>query len=75
MSWADKRHRRGKKMVEKHHMTDRTDTAQVHVSFISKQIDYLISEATLRSLFSRFGEVVDVALKKSQFDEVLKTFL
>lgn len=30
----------------------------------------LISEATLRSLFGIYGEVVDVALKKSQFDKV-----
>jgi hypothetical protein len=45
-------------------------TAQVHVSYISKQIDVLISEATLRGLFSLYGEVVDVALKKSQFDRV-----
>ena len=46
------------------------ETAQVHVSFISKQIDVLISEATLRALFGLYGEVIDVALKKSQFDRV-----
>jgi hypothetical protein len=46
------------------------ETAQIHVSFISKQIDELISEATLRSLFGLYGEVVDVAIKKSQFDKV-----
>ena len=45
-------------------------TAQVHVSFISKQVDVLISEATLRALFGMYGEVIDVALKKSQFDRV-----
>ncbi|RYG94268.1 hypothetical protein EON65_57780 [archaeon] len=48
----------------------KAETAQIHVSFISKQIDMLISEATLRSLFGAYGEVVDVALKKSQFDKV-----
>jgi hypothetical protein len=48
------------------------ETAQVHVSFISKQIDVLISEATIRGLFGLYGEVVDVALKKSQFDKNLK---
>eukprot|EP01039_Chlorochromonas_danica_P000455 gene455-492_t len=50
----------------------RGETAQIHVSFISKQIDMLISEATLRSLFGIYGEVVDVALKKSQFDKNLR---
>ena len=50
--------------------TSRKETAQIHVSFISKQVDQLISEATIRSLFSNYGEVLDVALKKSQFDKV-----
>lgn len=51
--------------------TSKRETAQIHVSFISKQVDQLISEATIRSLFSNYGEVLDVALKKSQFDKVL----
>jgi len=34
------------------------------------QVDVLISEATIRSLFGLYGEVIDVALKKSQFDKV-----
>eukprot|EP01031_Cornospumella_fuschlensis_P024800 gene24800-29965_t len=50
----------------------KAETAQIHVSFISKQIDMLISETTLRSLFGVYGEVVDVALKKSQFDKTLR---
>jgi hypothetical protein len=45
-------------------------SAQIHVSFISKQVDALVSEATLRSLFTLYGNVVDVTLKKSQFDPV-----
>jgi RNA recognition motif-containing protein len=45
-------------------------SAQIHVSFLSKQVDVLITETTLRSLFSRFGEVVDVAIKKIQFNPV-----
>lgn len=48
----------------------RRDTAQIHVSFISKQVDALITEETLRSLFSNYGQVVDVAIKKSKFDHV-----
>jgi hypothetical protein len=46
-------------------------TSQIHVSFISKQVDALVSEATLRSLFSSCGEVVDVTIKKSHFDQVI----
>jgi hypothetical protein len=52
--------------------TSKKETAQIHVSFISKQVDQLISEATIRSLFSNYGEVLDVALKKSQFDKNLR---
>lgn len=52
--------------------TGKKETAQIHVSFISKQVEHLISEATLRSLFSNYGEVIDVALKKSQFDKNLR---
>jgi hypothetical protein len=48
-------------------------SAQIHVSFLSKQVDVLITETTLRSLFSRFGEVVDVAIKKIQFNPVSKS--
>jgi hypothetical protein len=52
----------------------RTDTAQIHVSFISKQVAGLITEETLRSLFGHYGTVVDVTIKKSRFDQV-STFL
>eukprot|EP01040_Poterioochromonas_malhamensis_P009484 gene9484-10299_t len=48
------------------------ETAQIHVSFISKQVDALITEATLRGLFSMYGEIVDVAIKKTQFDKKLR---
>jgi hypothetical protein len=50
----------------------RTDTAQIHVSFISKQTEALITEETLRSLFGRYGQVVDVSIKKSKFDQNMK---
>lgn len=44
-------------------------TAQIHISFISKQINFLVTEATLRNLFERFGTVDDVTIKKSHFDQ------
>eukprot|EP00599_Poterioochromonas_sp_BG-1_P007876 CAMPEP_0173150006 /NCGR_PEP_ID=MMETSP1105-20130129/10683_1 /TAXON_ID=2985 /ORGANISM="Ochromonas sp., Strain BG-1" /LENGTH=559 /DNA_ID=CAMNT_0014065019 /DNA_START=360 /DNA_END=2039 /DNA_ORIENTATION=+ len=37
---------------------------QVHVSFISKQVNYLITEKVLRDIFSQYGTVADVAIKK-----------
>lgn len=43
-------------------------TAQIHFSFISRQIEQIVSELTLRQLFGQFGEVLDVAIKKSSID-------
>lgn len=37
---------------------------QVHVSFISKQVGVLVTEKVLRDVFSPFGEIADVAIKK-----------
>eukprot|EP00981_Chlorochromonas_danica_P008203 scaffold2062_cov181-Ochromonas_danica.AAC.7 len=37
---------------------------QVHVSFISKQISMVITEKVLREIFSPFGRIADVAIKK-----------
>lgn len=45
-------------------------TAQVHFSYLSKQLNVLITEATIRKVFLRFGEVKDITIKKSAFDDV-----
>jgi polyadenylate-binding protein len=45
-------------------------TAQVHITFNSKNINLLVSETTLRTLFSQFGEIVDVTINKTSFDKV-----
>lgn len=37
---------------------------QVHVSFISKQNSFLVTEKILRDIFSPYGAVADVAIKK-----------
>jgi hypothetical protein len=37
------------------------------------KVDYLVTEASLRVLFSEFGDVVDVTLKKSSVEEVRST--
>lgn len=45
-------------------------TAQIHVTFVSKNVHQPISELDLRNIFERFGNVVDVAIKKSVFNKV-----
>jgi hypothetical protein len=65
IGWAEKN------SPQKQNYQSRTfSSAQIHVSFLSKQVRFLVSEATLRGLFSSFGEVLDVAIKKSQFEQV-----
>lgn len=49
-------------------------TAQVHVTFNSKNINMLVSESTLRTLFSQFGDIYDVTINKTSFDKVILFF-
>jgi RNA recognition motif-containing protein len=44
---------------------------QVHVSFISKQLHVIITEKVLREIFSPFGEIADVAIKKHTTIQVI----
>ena len=45
-------------------------TAQVHISYLSKQLNFIISEQFLRDVFSNFGTVLEIALKKTCVDPV-----
>mmetsp|Transcript_31746 Transcript_31746/g.43560 ORF Transcript_31746/g.43560 Transcript_31746/m.43560 type:complete len:1019 (+) Transcript_31746:53-3109(+) len=44
----------------------------VHVSYISYQIENLVTESSLKTLFSAYGTVLDASIKKSTVDEVTK---
>lgn len=37
---------------------------QLHVSFISRQVNMLITEKVLRDVFAAYGEIADVVVKK-----------
>lgn len=41
------------------------ESAQIHFSFISKQTQRVVTEAIIREVFSHFGEVKDVTIKKT----------
>ena len=45
-------------------------TAQIHVSFNSRNPAFPVSESSLRELFSNFGEIVDVTINKTSFNKV-----
>lgn len=56
------------KVGSKEPKQDVLETSPVHVSFISYQIDKLVTEESLRELFSKYGVVVDASIKKSMID-------
>jgi hypothetical protein len=50
--------------------SDPVETAQLHFSFISKQNVFVVTEATIRDVFSHFGFVQDVSIKKTTVEKV-----
>jgi hypothetical protein len=50
--------------------SDPVETAQLHFSFISKQTVFVVTEATIRDVFSHFGFVQDVSIKKTAVEKV-----
>ncbi len=52
----------------------KSQTAQIHVMFATKELNRRVSELDLGTVFSRYGNLVDVAIKKHVIDRV-RTFL
>lgn len=46
------------------------ETSSIHVTYISYQINKLVTEESLRAIFSTFGEVLDASIKKSTVDDI-----
>lgn len=46
------------------------ETSSIHVTYISYQINNLVTEESLRAIFSSFGDVLDASIKKSTVDEI-----
>jgi hypothetical protein len=60
-----------KKMQMNYYKNLPLESAQVHFSFISKQNAHFVTEATIRSVFSTFGELINISIKKSEIDRVM----
>jgi RNA recognition motif-containing protein len=43
--------------------------AEIQFSFVSKQSKFMVTEATIRAIFEEFGEIQDVCIKKTVFNE------
>lgn len=50
-------------------------TAQLHVGFVAKDFRFAVTEATLRKLYSQFGDLIDVTIKKNKFSKVREVLL
>jgi hypothetical protein len=46
------------------HPAEKERLVQMHISFISKQLDMLVCEEVLKGIFAVYGHVADVAIKK-----------
>lgn len=66
VGWASYKNKKEPKILQHH---DRMDSSSVHVSYISYQLNCIITEESLRILFSSFGVVLDTSIKKSYIDE------
>jgi hypothetical protein len=43
--------------------------AEIQFSFVSKQTTFLVTEATIRAIFQEFGEIQDICIKKTVFND------
>eukprot|EP01039_Chlorochromonas_danica_P007216 gene7216-7982_t len=66
IGWASYKNRKEPKTAFHH---DRIESSSIHVSYISYQLKRLITEESLRVLFSAYGVVLDTSIKKSYIDE------
>ncbi len=48
----------------------RDQTAQIHVMFVTRELDRRVSELDLGAVFNRFGNLVDIAIKKNCINTV-----
>eukprot|EP01031_Cornospumella_fuschlensis_P026199 gene26199-31638_t len=66
LGWASYKNKKEPKILLHH---DRIESSSVHVSYISYQLKTIITEESLRVLFSTYGVVLDTSIKKSYIDE------
>lgn len=66
VGWASYKN---KKETTKTQSKDKMNSSSVHISYISYQLTNLITEESLRKLFSKYGTVLDCSIKKSYIDE------
>ena len=61
---------------ERHHLKEKApdakknQTAQIHVMFVTRELDRRVSELDLGAVFNRFGNLVDIAIKKNCINTV-----
>lgn len=69
LSWATPRGQTH--LISKEPVKSNKQTAEVHFSFLTKQTTYLITEATIRQQYEKFGDIIDVVIKRTKLNEKL----
>ncbi len=61
---------------KRHHLKEKApdakknQTAQIHVMFVTRELNRRVSELDLGGVFSRYGNLVDIAIKKNAVNHV-----
>ena len=52
-------------LVEKHQSPHKYQTSQIHVMFVTRELNRRVSELNLGAAFRRYGNLVDIVIKKN----------
>ncbi len=71
VGWAvDSGKRSTQSSMEQPSDSKKSQTAQIHVMFVTRELHRRVSELDLGGVFSRYGNLVDIAIKKNAINNV-----
>ncbi len=70
VNWAVDYGKKGSQWVEKTIGPKRKPTAQIHLAFVTREINRRVSELDFGAVFSRYRNLVDIAIKKNAINNV-----
>lgn len=77
VGWAQDYDKRPQNRMQNFHQSKSDDpkknrqTAQIHVTFVSRELNRRVSELDLGKVFGKFGNLVDIAIKKNAINKVM----
>lgn len=70
VDWAVDYGKKGSQCLEITMAPKSKPTAQIHVMFVTRELNRRVSELDLGGVFSRYGNLVDIAIKKNAINHV-----